>query len=68
MSFFTLVNGNLLTFVLSGTGKTVTGAHIAVHFLRQRGRSNGMSSDDKVRVLYCCPSNQTVDDITGTTI
>ncbi|XP_062506010.1 helicase with zinc finger domain 2-like isoform X2 [Corticium candelabrum] len=47
-----------------GTGKTVTGAHIAVQFLRQRGSSSRMGSDEKVRVLYCCPSNQTVDDIT----
>ena len=65
-NFFSFHFQIIVTFVLTGAGKTVTGAHIAVQFLRQRGSSSRMGSDEKVRVLYCCPSNQTVDDITGT--
>jgi exoribonuclease R/superfamily I DNA and/or RNA helicase len=45
-----------------GTGKTITGAHIVIEFLKQQTKKR--QGLNKHQVMYCCPSNQTVDDVT----
>lgn len=45
-----------------GTGKTITGAHIVIQFLRHQKKLEDCAT--KCQVMYCCPSNQTVDDVT----
>lgn len=60
-------------FLISGTGKTVTGAHIAYWFAYQNGKTisqpdqNSIESDKanklipSSQVIYCGPSNKSID-------
>lgn len=53
--------------LFSGTGKSVTGAHIAYIFA-MHNRNNcrhGTKNADRHFVLYCGPSNKSVDVVFG---
>ncbi|XP_041945272.1 helicase with zinc finger domain 2 isoform X1 [Alosa sapidissima] len=60
---FTLIQGP------PGTGKTVVGVHIVYWFLKQsqmqRPRRNKEESEKKRCILYCGPSNKSVDVVAG---
>ena len=67
----------MITFVICvvGTGKTVTGAHLAYVLAKKLQRERLMptkssstgSSDEKLKpcVMYCAPSNQAVNVVLG---
>lgn len=52
----------LLLCSLAGTGKTVTGAHIACHFVKTNRQ---LPAGRNRQVLYCAPSNEAVDLVTS---
>ena len=51
---------------IEGTGKTITGAHL-VYFFNRQNQLLPPSGDENQRpqILYCGPSNKSVDVITG---
>ena len=55
---FTLIQGP------PGTGKTVTGAYL-VYFFSQHNQQLPDTGDRSPQILYCGPSNKSVDVITG---
>ena len=55
---FTLIQGP------PGTGKTVTGAYL-VYFFSQHNQLLPETGDRSPQILYCGPSNKSVDVITG---
>jgi len=52
---------------LVGTGKSVTGAHLAYALMISNPNSiHTSSTDEKIRcVMYCGPSNKSVDVVLG---
>jgi len=52
--------------VCIGTGKSVTGAHLAYAFMVSNLENCLSPSDEKTRcVMYCGPSNKSVDVVLG---
>ena len=49
----------------SGTGKTVTGVHIAYWFAEQNKTKKSKKKKSPPQVIYCGPSNKSVDVVTG---
>jgi len=51
---------------LTGTGKSVTGAHLAYALIISKLGISYSSPDEKIRcVMYCGPSNKSVDVVLG---
>lgn len=55
---------------LTGTGKTVVGVYIVYWFFKQNSRKQRMFEDPKDKnkkevILYCGPSNKSVDVVAG---
>ena len=50
----------------TGTGKSVTGAHLAYAFIVANRRLHPSSSNGKIKcVMYCGPSNKSIDVVLG---
>ena len=53
-------------FTLPGTGKSVTGARLAYLFVQRNWELHASKgTDKKLQVLYCGPSNKSVDVVTS---
>ena len=57
-------------YIITGTGKSVTGAHLAYAFIVAKNPDlkffPSHSTDEKIKcVMYCGPSNKSVDVVLG---